>query len=73
MDIEEAKEEFIRIWETVFMDDTIEPTLRSSRLENIIGAILRKKGLSEDQQLLDSRAADGGCQMYVAQFCCVSG
>jgi hypothetical protein len=60
MEIEEAKEEFIFIWQTVFADDNLDPVARSFKLEGIIKGMLKKKGILEDQQLLRSSAAGGG-------------
>jgi hypothetical protein len=67
MGIEEATEEFIQIWDTVFADISLDRTARSAKLEDTIKNLLKGRGIEENREMV-SRDQDRGCRAYVVSL-----
>lgn len=58
MNVEEAKEEFIRIYQETFGNLRLTSSERSRRLKNAIYDLLDRKNLPRDMKLLDDDVDD---------------
>lgn len=65
MGTEEAIEEFIGIWETAFADDTLDPTARSEKLDEVLRGLMKRKIVAEHRKLWVEIESGRGCKVYV--------
>lgn len=67
MDIEEATETFINIWQDIFMNTTLDKLARGKALEIAMKAILKQKNM-ENQKLCVQDLEDEACKVYVLVY-----
>jgi hypothetical protein len=67
MGVEEATKEFIKIWDIVFADLSLDRTARSVKLEGTIKNLLNGCGISDNQKMTDGDQGHG-CKGYVIPF-----
>lgn len=65
---EEAQEEFMRIYKSVFSTGDNDLTSRSVKLEVAIMELLKRKDLPLDVQLLQIGRAASTCRVYVSSI-----
>jgi hypothetical protein len=60
MTVEDAMDEFEKMWLLVFADDSLKPAERSSKLKMALQDLFRRHNMSQNQRLLST--GDNGCK-----------
>jgi hypothetical protein len=68
MTVEDAMDEFVKIWQLAFADDSLKPAKRSSKLKAALQDLFRRHNMSPNRTLLSTR--DNACKgcVYCPSF-----
>jgi len=59
METEDAIEEFVDIWQSVFADASLDPVTRAEKLETVMKDLMKRKGVPENQKFLSDGDNEG--------------
>jgi hypothetical protein len=62
MGTKEAIEQFLCIWQAVYVDETMDKAARSMKLEDVLKALMRGKGIQENEILSPWCSQESGCK-----------
>ena len=63
--IEDAIEAFLEIWNSVFVNSSLDPETRSEKLESIMKDLLERKGIPANRTLAVAETKGSDCKAYV--------
>jgi hypothetical protein len=65
LSIEDAIEEFLEIWNSVFVDSSLDQVARSEKLESMMETLLERRRIPANRTLTVAETNDHACKAYV--------
>jgi hypothetical protein len=65
LSIEDAIEEFLKIWNSVFVDSSLDQVARSEKLESMMETLLERRGIPANRTLAVAEKNGHACKAYV--------